>query len=214
MISPKYYYGSFQPGYSYNSGDNPDYTFATLMFLFGTDFTETISFGAQAYFKLYKQVSINPKFVISPNITEYSLSTPIQVYKSESNHIGIKFTPFINYFKIDSLINQGTEYYVGDKFINFGARVSAGYYFANHFSVGAYYQYNFFNEQNKFLIDNRIDIWANNEYDLSVYYNIIKGVSLKAGLKNNDIVAGFFLSGWEIGYNFTNPGIVLGVDMY
>ena len=57
-------------------------------------------------------------------------------------------------------------------------------------------------------------MWMINEYDVSLYYNIFKGFSLKTGVKNDDLVAGIMWSCWEISYNISNPGLILRVDMY
>ncbi len=215
LINPKYYYGSYQPGYTYNPEDSHKNTFGTLMYLFGTDFLTEMSAGVQLFINLNKTVNIIPRFFVSPNLYEFSFATPLQVYKSENNNIGVKFTPYIKYLNVRKLEDGYIEYIINENVFSFGGRLSAGYYPYHNFSIGAYYQYNFFNEQNRLLLfDNRVEFWQYNEYDLSAYYNIFKGISLKAGVKNNDIVAGLFLSGWEISYNFTNPGIVLGVDMY
>lgn len=214
-IKPKYYYGSFQPGYSYNANTYKGKSLGALMVLIGTDYTDEIALGFQAYLKIKNEFYINPRFWFSPNMIELDMAIPVQVYKSESNNLGFKITPFIQYQNIDSIKIENNVVAANENFINFGARVSAGYYLFQNLSIGSYYQYHFFNENNKYITKNSLyNVWHDNVFDISLYYNIYKSLSLKAGIKNNDIVAGFFINGWEIGYNISNPGIVLSVDMY
>lgn len=214
-IQPKYYYGSLQPGYTLNSEDLAKNSRGILMFLFGTDLEGDFTGGFQYYYKISDRFNINPRFATSGNMSEYSLAVPFQVYKSEDNRLGLKFTPFVNYVKIDSATIDNQKHSLNDSFINFGARISAGYYLVQHLAIGAYYQANFYNEQHPYHSKkSNIDLWMNNEYDVSMYYNIHKGLSLKAGVKNDDLVAGFFWSCWELSYNITSPGMILRVDMY
>lgn len=214
-IKPKYYYGSFQPGYSLNTNAYKGKSLGVIMGFTGTDLTDEIAFGVQVYLRVKNEFYINPKFWYSPNMIELDMAIPIQVYKSESNNLGFKITPFMQYLNIDSLKIESSIVAAKENFLNFGARISAGYYPVQNLSIGAYYQYHYFNENNKYITKNGLyNAWHDNVYDISLYYNIFKSLSLKAGVKNNDIVAGFYINGWEIGYNISNPGIVLSVDMY
>ena len=214
-IQPKFYYGSIQPGYTLNREDLAKNSRGILMFLFGTDMNGYFSGGYQYYYQINERFNINPRYATSGNITEYSLAAPIQVYKSENNQFGFKFTPFVNYLSIDSLKIDEQMYPIKEKFLNFGARISAGYYPIQHLAIGAYYQTNFYNEKNPFQSKKSdIELWMFNEYDVSLYYNIFKGFSLKTGVKNDDLVAGIMWSYWEISYNISNPGLILRVDMY
>ena len=75
--------------------------------------------------------------------------------------------------------------------------------------------FNFHNTNNPILTKNHnINLWRQNKYDLSLYYDISKGLSFKAGLYNGELVSGLFWSGWEIAYNITNPSLVLRIEMY
>ena len=214
-IKPKYYYGSFQPGYSHNVNDYKGKSIGILMLMTATDFTDKMALGVQAYLRIKKEFYINPRVWFSPSMFELDLAIPVQVYKSDLNNLGFKITPFINYLNIDSVKTENNIVAANENFINFGARVSVGYYPIQNLSVGAYYQYHLFNENTKYITkDGLYNLWHDNIYDVSLYYNLFKFLSLKAGLKNNDIVVGFFIYGWEIGYNISRPGIVLSVDMY
>jgi len=215
IMKPKFYFGSFQPGYTLNSEDLARKSSGMLTVLFGMDLSNEMTSGIQYYHKLNERLNINPKFSYSQNMKEFSLATPFQVYRSDNNNFGIKFTPYLSYLSIDSLKIDDEKYPLKEGFFNFGARLSFGYYPVQNFAIGAYYQYNFYNESNKFQSSKtKIEIWLKNEYDVSLYYNIYKGFSLKTGVKNNDLVAGIFWSGWEVLYDISTPGLILRVDMY
>ncbi len=214
-IKPKYYFGSNQPGYSLNNEDLTRNSFGILMLFFGMDLGSNFTGGFQYYYKINERFNINPRYATSGNMTELSLAAPIQLYKSENNQFGLKFTPFLNYLRIDSMTIDKQQYPVKDNLMNFGARISAGYYLYQNLAIGAYYQTNFYNEKNRFQSKNsQIELWIKDDYDVSLYYNIYKGFSLKSGVRNGDLVAGFVWSCWEISYNISNPGLILRTDMY
>lgn len=214
-FQPKYYYASYQPGYILNSEDLAKGSRGLLMLMFGVDFNGDFTSGLQYYYKINDRFCLNPRIATSGNIKEYTLAVPIQVYKSKNNQMGLKFTPFINILSIDSVSINQQKYALNDHFLNIGARISAGYYPVQHLGIGAYYQMNMHDKNNPFQSKNTpVQLWINNEYDVSTYYNITKGFSLKTGIKNDDMVAGIVWSYWEILYDITSPGLILRVDMY
>ena len=151
----------------------------------------------------------------SGNTNGLGVAVPIQVYKSANDRLGIKVSPFASFTHSDSIKFEDTNYGIGQSFFNFGAKFSVGYYLLPNLSVGAYYKYNFHNTNNPILTkNNNLNLWWNNEYDLSLYYDITKGLSFKAGVYNGDIVSGVFWSGWEVAYNITNPGLIVRVEMF
>ncbi len=214
-IQPKYYFGSIQPGYSLNNEDLARNSRGILMLSFGIDLNGDFTSGLQYYYKINERYSLNPRYSTSGNMTELSLGAPIQLYKSENNRFGVKFTPFLNYLSIDSITFNNQQYPVKDHLLNFGARISAGYYLSQNLAIGAYYQTNFYNEGNRFQSKNsNIELWIKDDYDVSLYYNIYKGFSLKSGVRNSDLVAGIVWSCWEISYDISNPGLIFRIDMY
>lgn len=214
-IKPKYYYGSIQPGYTLNPEDLSKKSRGLLMLLFGKDISDEFLRGFQYYYKVNDWLNINPRFAYSENMKEFSMAFPLQIFKSEDNRFGLKLTPFISHTSIDSITFNDKKYPADESFLNYGARISAGYYLAPHLALGAYYQYHYYNEENKYInYQTQIEVWMHNELDVSLYYNIHKGCSLKAGVKNSDLVAGFFWNCWEISYNITDPGLILRVDLY
>lgn len=214
-IKPKYYYGSIQPGYTLNSEDLGKKSRGIFMLVFGSDIANEFTGGFQYYYKANDWLNINPRYAASGNMKEFSMGLPMQIHKSENNRFGLKLTPFISHISIDSIPWNDIKYPADENFMNYGARISAGYYLAQHLALGAYYQYNYYNKENKYInYKTQIELWIPNEFDVSLYYNIHKGFSLKAGVKNSDLVAGFFWNCWEIAYNISAPGIIFRVDMY
>jgi hypothetical protein len=116
---------------------------------------------------------------------------------------------------VDSVTIDDQKYALKENFMNFGARISAGYYPVQNLAIGAYYQVNFHDQNNPYQSKKTpIQLWLYNEYDVSLYYNIFKGFSLKSGIKNDDLVAGIIWSYWEILYDITSPGLILRMDLY
>ncbi len=185
------------------------------MFVFGLDYSDRFGIGYQVNRKLKSNLDLNLWAMTSGNTKSLGAAAPIQVYKSPNDRFGIKISPFASFAYTDSIKVDDTSYGVRQGFFNFGAKLSGGYYLLPNLSVGAYYKYNFHNTNNPILTKNHnIYLWWHNEYDLSLYYGITKGLSVKAGVYNGDVVSGLFWSGWEITYNVTNPGLILKVEMY
>ncbi|SHE35435.1 hypothetical protein SAMN05444274_101140 [Mariniphaga anaerophila] len=212
---PKYYYNSLHPGYGINPEDYAKNTEHLLMFVLGLDLSDNLSAGIQYYRQLNKYLDINPSYMTSGGIREIALAVPIKLYQSENNNLGIKVSPFMRYSGIRKLTIDGVQTEFDENIFNFGIKASAGYYFAPKLSVGASYIYHRYNENSTFLFSTRdIKLWFFNEYDISLYYDLLKGFSLKSGVKTGDFVAGIYWSGWEISYNFNQKGLVFRVDMF
>jgi hypothetical protein len=214
-FQPKYYYNSLHPGYGINPEDYAENTKHILMFVFGLDLSNNFSAGIQYYRQLNKYFDINPGYMTSGAIREISLAIPIKLYQSENNNLGIKVSPFMRYSGISKLDINGVQTEFDENIFDFGMKASAGYYFAPRLSVGASYIYHRYNENNPFLFSTQnIQIWYFNEYDVSLYYDLWKGFSLKSGIKAGDFVAGIYWSGWEISYDFSQNDFVFRIDMF
>ena len=211
---PKYYFNSFQPGFLLNPEDySRDVKWVTML-VFATDYSNRFGIGYLVNRKLNNIIDLNLWALATGKSTSFGAGVPIQVYKSSNDRFGIKISPFASFAYADSLIVDGTNYGIRQGLFNFGAKLSCGYSLLPNLSLGAYYKYNFHNTNNPILTkNNNIYLWWPNEYDISLYYNIVKGLSFKAGVYNGDIVSGIFWSGWEISYNITNPGFVMRIDM-
>jgi hypothetical protein len=185
------------------------------MFVFGLDLSNNFSAGIQYYRQLNKYFDINPGYMTSGSIRELSLAIPIKLYQSDNNNLGIKVSPFMRYSGIRKLDINGVQTEFDENIFDFGMKASAGYYFAPKLSVGASYIYHRYNENNTYLFSSQdVEIWYFNEYDISLYYDLWKGFSLKSGIKAGDFVAGIYWSGWEISYDFSQNDIVFRIDMF
>ncbi len=214
-FTTKYYFNSLHPGYSINPEDYSENTKHILMFVLGRDISDNASIGLQYYRVLNKYFDINPRFMSSKGVKEIGLAIPIKLYKSENNRLAFKLSPFFTYSGIKELNVDDTTYELDENIFDFGMKASAGYYFAPKLSLGASYSLHRYNENNTYITENGLfEISYLNEYDVSFYYDLFKGFSLKSGIKAGDFVAGIYWSGWEISYNFNQNGFVFRVDMY
>jgi hypothetical protein len=214
-FTPKHYYSSFHPGYGINPEDYAENTKDIIMLVFGMDMADKIAFGVQYYRQLNKFLDINPRYLTSGAINEAGLAVPIKLFKSENNSFAFKISPFLSYSRIKELSIAGTTLETDDNLFDYGIRASAGYYFAPKVSLGVSYIYHRYNESDKYLLNSRdAEIWYFNEYDISLYYDLFKGFSLKSGIKAGEFIAGIYWSGWEISYNFNQNGFVFRTDMF
>lgn len=212
---PKYYYSSFHPGYSINPEDYKDKTKHIFMFVLGLDISNNIAFGVQYYRPINKYFDINPRYNTSGAVRDIGMAVPIKLYKSVDNKFALKLSPFFTYSRIKELNFDDTTWEMDDNIFDFGIKASAGYYLAPKLSLGVSYSLHRYNENNKYLSDNHgIEIWYFNEYDVSFYYDLFKGFSLKSGIKDGDFVAGVYWSGWEISYNINESKFIFRIDMY
>jgi hypothetical protein len=215
-LIPQYFFESFQPGY----GLNPDQlgykeSKDAFFYILGFDFTNHLSVGINYYRQLTERLDFLAEVQSSYSVKSLSVALPITLYQSDSKRLGVKFTPFVNAIWMDSLVVGQQKFSVSRWMLNAGGKLSAGYYLMPNLALGAYYRYNIVNKLNPLNLYNQgISVWLNNEYDLSLYYNIYSGLSLKTGIKNNGFVAGFFLSGWEMTYNFTKNEFILSTCLY
>mgnify|MGYP000347197724 CR=1 FL=1 len=174
-----------------------------------------INFGLQTYHKLNRFIDITPALYYSDGTLGLNLAVPFQVYKTENNNFGFKLSPYLKFASIDSLTVEDIRYDVDEMVLNGGVKASAGYYFNQKFSLGAFYKYSLFNKSNPMgLSKSNIEIWWFNEYDISLYYNIFEEVSIKSGIKNGGFVLSLFLSGLEMGYDITNSQFVISADLF
>ncbi len=214
-IVPKYYYNSLQPGYNFNDEGLQENKKGLYFITFGIDNSANLVLGVQYYRNLNKVFDINPGFFTSGDMSSFSLAVPMQIYKTENNRFGVKLSPFASYSNFSNITVDEMDYEVNENVFSFGYKISAGYYFMQKLSVGAYYSYHYYNKGNPcFFKSKPVNIWWTNEYDVSLYYNITKGFSLKSGIKAGEFVAGIYLSGWEMSYCITNPAFILRADLY
>jgi len=213
-IQPKFDYSSFQPGFIHNQDDfNKKSNILTSLslgiasegnFAYGLMFTSCHEKSA---------IDISIGAVKSKNATEFFFALPIQVIKTESNNFGLKISPYIFYsvVKFDGYL--GSNAVRTEQILNAGAKVSATYFLTQKFFLGSYYQFNQYNENNPYYL-NDAKVWYPNEFDFSAYYNLFKNVNLKFGVKNKDLVAGFYLGNTELSYNFSTSNVIWRTDIF
>ena len=215
VIEPKYYFTSLQPGYTLSDEGLAEHSGGIFSASLGTDLSSSLAGGLQYYRNLFKGVDINPEFAISKNMWEVRMALPVQLFRSQNNRFGLKLSPFGHYSNIRNIVSEGELFNVNEQVFNFGAKASMGFYFVQRISLGAYYTYNYYNENRPFTGSNQFkDLWWDNEYDVSLYYPLIKGLNLKAGMKSGDWVAGFYVTGWELSYNINEGKFILRTEMY
>ena len=209
-VPPKHHYNSFQPGFSIADEEIKSYR-TSIQYLIGFDMNDRISVGMQLYKPINKTLSIFAQGMISDEIKSLTIGAPTQLFKSLDNRIGLKLTPFMSYLSIESLNGSVMSH---QKMLDFGGKLSAGYFIIPNLSLGAYYKYNFYNEWNKFQGNNGFVVWNENEYDISAYFNLMKEISIKAGIKNSDVVVGFLLSGLELSYAIGGKSFIIRSDIF
>lgn len=206
---PKYYHDRYQPGYLtiealYNRKK------ANLDIFLGRDYNKYWNVGVRLNIPLKRYFGAVVQTMFSKEIGSLTLGFPTQLYKSDDERLAFEFTPYFSLLCSDyKHPGDGAEL-----FVDYGARLSAGYYLIPNLSIGAYYQYRFHNENNPYKTNSGILICKENEFDASVYYNLLKNISFKAGVKNKDIVAGFFLSGWEISYSINHNRFIFTTGIF
>ncbi|MGF7140958.1 hypothetical protein [Roseimarinus sediminis] len=215
VIEPKYHYSSFQPGFLINPEDYSRGIDWISMFVFGYDYSNKIGIAYHVSRKLNSRFDMNVWAMSSGNTSSFGAGVPIQIYKSSDNRFAAKISPFVSFAYTDTILVDDATYGIRQGLFNFGAKLSGAFYLLPNLSLGAYYKYNFHNANHPILTKkHNLSLWWQNEYDLSMYYAILKGLSVKAGVYNGDLVGGILWSGWEISYNITNPGLLLRIDMY
>ncbi len=215
VIKPKYYFTNLQPGYTLSDEGLVEHSGGIYSASLGTDLSSSLAGGLQYYRNLFKGVDINPEFAISKNMWEVRMAIPVQLIRTENNRFGLKVSPFGHYSNIRNVVTAGERFNVNEQVFNYGVKASMGFYFVQQLSLGAYYTYNYYNADRPFSGSNQMPyLWWDNEYDVSLYYTLIKGLNLKAGMKSGDWVAGFYLTGWEISYNINEGKIILRTEMY
>lgn len=211
-FTPKYYHGSFMPGFTISEDDLTKNTSGILGVNYLFDLNSNLTIGLIASFKINETLDAYINYNFNNNIKEFSFGLPFQLYKSPLRNFGIKITPFCNLIRIKDITINLNDYNVDGYMFNVGMRQSIGYYISHNLALGAYYEMNFFNENRPYEIRNNNHIfyfWYINEYDISVYYNILKLFNFKIGIKNGDPITGIVWNGWETAFNFHTSEIIL-----
>lgn len=214
-IKPEYYLSSFHPGFNLNREDLDNGAKGFLYLWLGYSYIDNFGFGVQTYHRINEYLDINPSIHFSSNSKGLSVAFPIQLYRSDNNRMGLKASPYFSINQFDSIVFENTTYPVEQTIFNVGAKISYGYYINQKLSLGAYYKYNLYNENNPFNLDKSyLTTWITNVYDLSLYYNLFKTSGLKFGFRNEGIVTGVYWSGLSISYDIINSEFIFEIEMF
>jgi hypothetical protein len=215
-LKPQFYFGSFQPGYMYNNedDDNSKPRKSISQIYVTKNVVNQYALAFQYYF-IKKGFALNPFFETSGTISSFGLALPVQVYKLSSNRFALQFSPFVTYDLVESMKDKDSTYTIINGFPNIGAKLSGSLYLIPKVSIGAYYRYYYYNERNRFAMPKTpFTFWSTNEYDVSAYINVMKHLTFKAGIKNNDWVVGIFASGVELSWSILKRGFVLRTCLF
>jgi len=201
-IPPKYYVTPNLPGFLENECTRPDKRLSFGLSL-GRDYLSDVSLGIRCTRSLSKTTQLVLQTDVSKNSIEGTLGLPLQLFRTENNNFGIKISPFLTYsYLFDSPLPSFTVSNQSN-YVNGGLQVSAGYFVLPTVSVGGVYTH--------YLRDMPLE---KNSYDLSLYWGLLENLSLKAGVKNKDIVVGCFLSGWEISWSLNHQRLILSSTLF
>lgn len=215
-ITPKYTYNSFTPGYTIDIAHYSKDSLAIVLIPLGTrDFDNNKMLGAASYFKYKRYDAV---FYFASSIYQshtLGLALPLQLYKAPSNRFGIKLSPFISSYSMDSISFHGQKEYIDEQITNTGAKLSLGFQLLPGLSIGTYYTYNYYNSNRRYRFSEvPVDVWYENTFDISLYYSPWENFSFRTGIENGDLISSLYVTYVEIGYNFTTPGLVLRMNMY
>lgn len=200
-ITPKYYYQSFSEGYVINSDefdkDNKFihgvsvYTNSWEKMKIGYGITRLISENRLAYGNiLYSSTSISGTFAYSQSLI-----------KTVDDRFGCKISGFLTY---ENLYNQ--------KVFNFypGSTISFGYHINTRLYLGCSVYY----IADLLEVNKNLKFTSSQGYSVALYYQLIKGISLKTGIDNNWPVIGLSITGSSLDFSFENSSFGLFQSVY
>jgi hypothetical protein len=201
-IKPKYYYESFSQGYVLNREDLGMTNKRIYSAGIGIVDKDHLMYGFGITELLSDRIVINASYYMSSWQNYLRITTPIQIFKSTDNRFGIKIAPTCDYAYVSQINTIQT---INDWYINPGITPSAGFKITHRLFLGASYSYCLFNQNNmKTFTKYGHNVFAWTELDVSLYYQLIKGISVKFGTSNKYPIVGLNLMGIFIGYS-TNP---------
>jgi hypothetical protein len=206
-IEPKYYFESFSQGFMINRED----------FSKKVRYIPVLNFNIPFYNKFYLGIGLltilNDNYALCGEVNRYNnytdgqIAFPVEIYKVKSNRFGFNLSPVFYYRVADNIEDFPNRY-----FINAGLNASAGFHINYKLYTGFSCLYYFFNSSHPktsvFLQSN------DNLYDFSLYYQIVKGMSLKTGVINSHFVTGVTFVGNIIWYDFKDSNIGLNYNFY
>jgi hypothetical protein len=206
-IEPRYYFESFSPGFLANREDFSRHDRFIPVVNFNIPPLRTVFLGIGLLALLDDKYALYGEVNRYKDFTNGQIAFPIEAYKAESNRFGINVSPVFYYQVADNV-----EDYSNRLFVNIGGSISTSYRFNHKLYYGISYLYYVFNNNHKkrsiFFTHNE------NQFDLSIYYQIIKGMSLKAGMVNDHPVIGLTYVGNLFWYDFKSTSVGLTFNVY
>ena len=208
QLKPMFYYQSFSQGFVLNREDFGSKK--NNLFGIGLEYNTENNFlvGVSNIWLSNEKYIYRSSIFYSENHMDISLSGSYQLYKSKDNSLGIKISPSLilsQYGKKDTVLSKSPHF-------NPGLSLSLGYHFNQRWYFGASYTAFLFNEfTHKSLKE---DYFLENIYDISLYYQIIKGISFKVGIDTGYPIIGFGFTGSSLGYFFRNKGFGVRMNYY
>jgi hypothetical protein len=201
QIKPKYYYESFSQGFVLNREDIGMYRKRILSAGLGIAKNNTmVGVGVSELFN--DKVVLNASYYFSSWQNYVRVTLPYQLYKSSNNRFGIKITPTCDYAYVKQ-VDERIK--LDDWYINPGLTPSIGFRLTHRIFFGISYTYSLYNQHNKKYFSNSNQyLFGWSELDISAYYQLIKGVSLKIGTSDGYPIFGLNMLGIFLGYS-TNP---------
>lgn len=206
-LLPKYYFSSNQPGFTINPEDLPVHASFSAFPAIGEDISGKIAWGVNFLLFPQKNFHLSTSLFFSEFMSEWDVSLPIQLFRAPTNRTGVKWTPFLRAFRFNN------DPVSGNLWIDFGTRISTCRYLRPDLFVGAYYQYNYYNEH-RLYDPSRLRLFTSNEYDLSLYFLVLKNLDLKVGIKNGGVVAGVYLGNVEFSYDVIYQRFILKTSVF
>lgn len=177
----------------------------------GKDYLDDLSLGLRLSHPLSSSTRLVVQADVSENTTTGTLGLPLQLYRAHTNQFGVKLSPFLTYgYMINNQIleripNQRSS-------VNGGFQVSAGYFPLPNVSIGGVYLH--YLRDLPFQLAEANLLPCKNVLDMSLYWGLLDNLSLKAGVKNKDLLIGCFLSGWEIAWSLNHQRLILSSVLF
>ena len=197
-LETRYYYESNSQGYVWNKEDigYKQKFFPWVGINYSNKYSAIISTGLGYVIK--NKSALNFRTSVSKYNVDFFISIPFQIYKSQNCRFGLKIMPLFYYDYIYKSIDKDNKTCIFTP----GISISAGYHFTQNFYSGISYLRSFYNKNQKNVINiSGTNSYISNELDISLYYQLLKGISIKAGLVNGHAIVGLTITGVFMGYN-------------
>lgn len=205
---PRYAYQPNQPGFPeqrwYLNQHN-----LHLIYFFDRSLGNQLGAGLQVGYRFSPAIKAFFEVSASPQTVALRMGVPLQLYQAPNDRFGVKLTPFVSFNSIDSLKLSHTTERLSGRYLDGGLRLSAGWYLLPTLSIGAYGEYYLRNRQHPWVSPQGVSLYTPNEFDVSVYYGFLEYAALKAGVKNEHIVVGLYMAGWELSWSLNKNQLML-----